>query len=109
MSGGLTLERGVHGENHFLDASRTDALDQAVDRQILRSNAFQGRETAAKHMISARKQPRAVKCPQVGDFLHDAEALLVPARIAADAAGVRSVNVSADGASRELFRNALEG
>ena len=43
VGGRLTLQRGVHGEHHLVDAPRLHAADQRVDRQVLGTDAFERR------------------------------------------------------------------
>ena len=46
VGGCLAFQRRVHGQDDLIDAAGRDALDQLVDAQILRADAFKGRWTA---------------------------------------------------------------
>src|SRR3546814_4971052 len=70
---------------------------------ILRPNALQRRQPAAEDMIFAGEEPRLVERPEVGDFLDDAQAARVAARIGADRAGVVRVDIAANAAGDEPF------
>jgi hypothetical protein len=72
MRSRLTLQRGIHGEDNFVDPTGSDACDQCVDAQILWRNAIQRREPPAQHMIAAGEQAGAVERPKVRHFLHHA-------------------------------------
>src|SRR5947207_14750054 len=44
--GGLALHGGAGGEDHLLDATRADTREQAVDLELVRSDALQPGEAA---------------------------------------------------------------
>ena len=109
MGGGLTFERGVHGENDLVDAPGRDAADQAVDGEVFRTDAIEGGETSAEDVVAAGEETRAVERPEVGDLFHHAQRLVVAARVGADRAGVGRVDIAAYRAGRKIGGDVLEG
>ena len=59
-------------------------------------------------MESAGKQPRPVKRPEVGDILDDAQQARIAARVGAQAARVRRVDIAAGRAGDEAVGDDLE-
>src|SRR5690349_23873878 len=62
-SGGLAFERGVHGEDDFVDAAIGDAAHEAVDGKVLRADSFQrGQATRSEEHTSELQSRRDLVC-----------------------------------------------
>src|SRR5689334_758770 len=59
-------------------------------------------------MIATGEQSRAVEGPEVGHLLHHAQRPFLAARVLADRAGIRRVDIAADRAGRELVGDVAE-
>ncbi len=99
----LAIERGIHREDDLIDVAAGDSRYKRVDAQILRTNAIERRESPAKNVEPARKKPRPLKRPKIGNILHHAEHARITARIGAYSTRAGCINVSADLARRERF------
>ena len=103
MRGRLAIERGIHREDDLIDIATGDSRYKRVDAQILRTNAIERREPPAQNMEFARKEPRPLKRPKIGNILHHTEHARIASRIAAYSARAGCIDVSADLARRERF------
>ena len=101
MRGRLPLQRGIHRQDHFVDAPGLNPPDQRIDRQIFRADAFQRGQSPAKDMEATGEQPRAIKRPKIGNFLDHAQCARVTARIDANLARVGCIDIAARRAGRE--------
>ncbi len=95
MRGSLSLERRIHRKHHFIDTTRRDTRDKAVDGQILGPHAIERRQAPAKHMKPPRKQPRAFERPQICHVLDHCNRAVITTRIGTDATGIGRVDVAA--------------
>src|SRR3546814_3074668 len=59
-------------------------------------------------MIFAGEETRLVERPKVGDFLDDAQAARIAARVGADGAGIMRVDIAANTTGDEPFGHRLE-
>src|SRR3546814_4605435 len=59
-------------------------------------------------MIFAGEETRLVERPKVGDFLDDAQAARIEARVGADGAGIMRVDIAANTTGDEPFGHRLE-
>src|SRR5713101_4536201 len=94
MRGGLALDGGVHGEDHFARAARGDAAHERVER----------RERAAQHVITAAIGAGALDGPEIGDILDDADEPGIAPRVATDAARIGGVEIATGRAGANALR-----
>ena len=84
------------------------ALDQRVDRQIVRADAVERRQRAAEHMVARIDGVRALQRPQVGDVGDHDDGRGVAPRVGADRAGILRVDIAADLAHLDLLHRGLQ-
>lgn len=95
MGRGLSLESRVHRQHDLVDPARRNAAHELVDAEVVGTNSFQRRKAPTKNVVETRKQPGTIERPEVRDFFDDAQHLLVAAGIAADAARIGRIHISA--------------
>ena len=104
----LAIECGIHCEDNLIDVTTGDPRDKRVDAQILGTNAIERGEPPAKNMELARKEPRPLKRPKIGDVLHNTEHTRIAAGIGAYSARTGCIDIAADFAGRELVTHPFE-
>src|SRR3546814_16840060 len=67
--------------------------DQAVDVEVGRPDAVEGRQRTAEHVIAAAEHPGTFQRPEIGNAFHPAEQAFVAAAVGADGAGIAAVEV----------------
>lgn len=109
----LAVECGIHREDDFIDVAAGDSRNKRVDAQILRTNAIERRKPPTQNMEFARKKPRPLKRPKIGDILHHTEHARIAAGIGAYTAWADCIDVAANFARRKLvadpFQRAEQG
>ena len=72
MRGRLTINGGVHGEDHFFDLALGDAFDEHTDVEIIGTNAIKRREHTSQHMIAALVRHSTLQRPEIAHIFHHA-------------------------------------
>src|SRR5215510_13927582 len=104
---GLSVDRGVERKDYRGHRRIVGARHKRVDRKILRTDAVEGRERAAQHVIAGIDRVRALERPQVGDVGDgDNDGGIAP-RIGADRAGILGVDIAAHSADLDFFERGL--
>ena len=83
MGGGLAIDGGGGGQDHFLDGPLTRTVDQRRNLQILGPDAVERRQHAAEHVIAPAIGGAALQRPEIRDILDNANQPVVAARITA--------------------------
>src|SRR5204862_7585699 len=104
----FTLQAWVGGQDHLPDLFLLHPLDELPDREVLRRDPVEGRESAAEHVILTAELPRALDRADVGRVLDHADECRVAPRVAADRAEILLGEVEAARAGPDLFRQRLE-
>ena len=84
--GRVALHRGAQGQDDLLDATRLDALFQAIDLDVTGANAIHGRDEAAQHMVKSVVLMGILDNHHVLDILDNADGARVTRRVTADGA-----------------------
>jgi hypothetical protein len=98
----FAFHRRIGRHDDFFDAALRDAVDQALDLQLLRPDAAQRRQRAAQHVIEPVELAGDFDADDVIRIFHHADHLLIALRIAAVLAQLGVADVVADGAHGEL-------
>ena len=102
VAGRLPLHRCVGRQDDLADCRIGSAADQRRDAQLVRADAVERREGAAKNVIAAPEGAGALHRPQITDLFDDAQERRVAARVGADAAGVGGIDIAAGAAGNDL-------
>ena len=106
---GFALKVGVGGDDDFLDGAVIEAGEEFPDPQLLRTDARDGINGPAQHVIPAAEGPRALHGQDVFGLLNDTDDRRVTALVAADVALFLLGHVEADGAELHAFLDRGDG
>ena len=81
VGGGLPLDIGPQGENHFLRAFLTETFEQFADAQMFRPDAIQRGEFPSQGMVASPENPGALERQDVGGCLNHTEFPSLPCLI----------------------------
>jgi hypothetical protein len=101
MRRGLAVHGRVDRQDHLGDLASRTATHQRIDVEILRPDAIERRQRAAQHMIARPDRAGPLQRPKIRDVLDHDDRLLVARDIGADRAGIRRIDVAADGAGED--------
>src|SRR5205085_9945793 len=94
--GRFSFDVRIRGDDHFAHAAAANALDQAGDVDVLRTDAAQRRERAEENVKDAFEVARLFDRGDVERFLDDADDGRIAPRVAADRARLDIRHVVAD-------------
>ena len=101
--GGFAFGRGIRRDDDFFDRAALEPLDQALDFELIGTNALQRRERAAEHVVEAAELARLLDGLNVRGLFHDANDCAVARGAGAEVARIGVRDVVADRALADFF------
>ena len=104
----LAIDGGIDREDHLAHLAVSDAGNQRFEVDVLRPDAVERRQRAAKNVVTGTDSAGAFERPKIGDGLDDDKHMRIAARVAADRAGIERVDIAAFRADENFLAAAME-
>jgi hypothetical protein len=100
---GFAFGGRIRRNNNLLDCAALEALDEAFDLELIRTNALQRREGAAQNVVQAAKLARSFHRLDIRGFFDHADQRAIARRARAEKAWIGVRDVVADRAFADFF------